>query len=386
MLRGATTIFAFISALLPAFAQEKAATPGQSAVQPAAAKPPRPPCGIRTPELGWHAEARFIAGMDGTKFTDSMTPEQKVAWHHYSRAGGADWKRVKSQYLDRIDDWRKTSLAGVPTGTAFYPFSGPDAANVLRFFPDAREYLMIGLEPVGCIPTNPSDFAATYWPNLRQSLQSVVAMGFFKTDDMRKDFSADGVEGVLPALLFLVARSGYTVTDVMPVMIGADGRVVAAGPARAETRGVTIKFEDEKRNTRALTYFSLNLQDSSLKRKPGTVQYLSGLPKPATLVKSASYLMHKKYFSTIREVILSRSVAIVEDDSGIPYRFFDKSVWDVRLYGRYTKPIQMFDTWFQEDLKSAFTADEAKVEALEFGIGYKYRPKTSTLILARRRG
>jgi hypothetical protein len=172
----------------------------------------------------------------------------------------------------------------------------------------------------------------------------------------------------------------------MPVMIGADGRVVAAGPARAETRGVTIKFEDEKRNSRALTYFSLNLQDSSLKRKPGTVQYLSGLPKPATLVKSASYLMHKKYFSTIREVILSRSVAIVEDDSGIPYRFFDKSVWDVRLYGRYTKPIQMFDAWFQEDLKSAFTADEAKVEALEFGIGYKYRPKTSTLILARRRG
>ena len=211
-------------------------------------------------------------------------------------------------------------------------------------------------------------------------------MGFFKTDDMRKDFSADGVEGVLPALLFLVARSGYTVTDVVPVMIGAEGKVVVAGgPARAETRGVTIKFEDERRNSRALTYFSLNLQDSSLKRKPGTVQYLSGLPKPTTLVKSASYLMHKKYFSTIREMILSRSVAIVEDDSGIPYRFFDKKVWDVRLYGRYTKPIQMFDAWFQDDLKSAF-GEDGKVEALEFGIGYKYRPKTSTLILARRRG
>jgi len=361
-----------------AYAQEKSAPP---------AKPARPPCGIRTPTEGWNAEAQFIAGIDGAKFTPSMTPEQRIAWSYYSRAGGSDWKRVKAQYLDRIDDWRKISLGSVPAGgVAFYPFSGPDAANVLRFFPDAREYVMVGLEPVGCIPDKPSDFEASYWPNLRQSLQSVVAMGFFKTDDMRKDFSADGVEGVLPALLFLVARSGFSVTDVIPVVIGSDGKVVVAGgPGRAETRGVTIRFEDEKRTPRALTYFSLNLHDSSLRRKPGTIQYLSTLQKPSTLVKSASYLMHKKYFSTVREMILSRSAAIVEDDSGIPYRFFDKNVWDVRLYGRYTKPIQMFDTWYQDDLKSAFATD-GKVQAIEFGIGYKYRPNTSTLILARRRG
>ena len=380
MQRGTAAVIVFTCACFAARAQEKVPPP-------AAAAPARPPCGIHAPAEGWNAEAQFIAGMDGSKFTASLAPQQRAAWSYYARAGSADWKRVKAQYLDRIDDWRKTSLSSTtPGGVAFYPFSGPDAANVLRFFPDVREYVMIGLEPVGCIPAKPSDFAASYWPNLRQSLQSVVAMGFFKTDDMRKDFSADGVEGVLPALLFLVSRSGYAVTDVVPVMVGADGKLIpAGGPVKPEARGVTIKFEDEKHTPRALTYLSVNLHDSSLKRKPGTLQYLSSLPKPVTLVKSASYLMHKKYFSSIREVILTHSAAIVEDDSGIPFKFFDKAVWDVHLYGHYTKPIEMFNTWYQDDLKSAFSAP-GSAQTLEFGIGYKYRANASTLILARRRG
>jgi hypothetical protein len=211
----------------------------------------------------------------------------------------------------------------------------------------------------------------------------VVAMGFFKTDDMRKDFS-EGVDGVLPALLFMVARSGFTVVDVEAAGIGRDGLLNSTNgqQPRPETRGVTIRFDDGKHGVRSLTYLALNLQDSALKRKPGTVKYLETLPAPSTLVKSASYLMHKKYFSTVRDLILSHSGVVIEDDSGIPFHYFDKAAWDVKLYGHYTKPIQMFSPWFQEDLKTAFSSS---AEPLEFGIGYKYQPKSSTLILARKK-
>jgi hypothetical protein len=351
---------------------------------PPAPTPVRAPCSLRTPKAGWNSAAQFIAGINGSDFTAGTTPEQRVAWNYYSRATASDWKRVKAQYLDRIDVWRKVSLASVPAGgVAFYPFSGPDAATVLMFFPEARDYIMVGLEPAGCVQASGADYPADYWPNLRRSLQSVVAMGFFKTDDMRKDFT-EGVDGVLPALLFMVARSGFTVTDVKPVGINAAGALIAAGEGvKPEARGVSIRFTDARGGARTLTYFALNLQDSALKRKPGSVKYLSGLPAPNTLVKSASYLMHKKYFSTVRGVILDRSKVVVEDDSGIPYHYFDKAVWDVQLYGHYTKPIEMFTPWYQEDLKTAFGSN---AQPLEFGIGYKYRPSSSTLILAKRKG
>ena len=371
----AAAAFAFTASV---FAQPPAPIPTP------APKPVRLPCSLQTPNAGWNAAAQFIAGINGGDFTAGMTPEQQVAWNYFSRATGSDWKRVKEQYLDRIDAWRKASLASAPAGgVAFYPFSGPDAANVLMFFPDARDYIMVGLEPAGCVQPNGADYPAAYWPNLRRSLHSVVAMGFFKTDDMRKDFT-EGVDGVLPALLFMVARSGYTVTDVSPVGINAEGALAPGGAGvKPETRGVSIRFNDTRGAPRTLTYFALNLQDSSLRRKPGTVKYLSALPAPKTLVKSASYLMHKKYFSTVRSVILDRSKLVIEDDSGIPYHFFDQAVWNVQLYGHYTKPIEMFTTWYQEDLKTAFTTS---AQPLEFGIGYKYRPSTSTLILAKRKG
>ena len=57
----------------------------------------------------------------------------------------------------------------------------------------------------------------------------------------------------------------------------------------------------------------------------------------------------------------------------------------MRLFGTYTKPIAMFAEWYQEDLVAAYAASK-EPEPLEFGIGYKWQPKQSTLILGIRRG
>src|SRR5258706_11729160 len=81
-----------------------------------APKPARIPCSLEAPKAGWNGAAQFIAGLNGSDFTAAMTPEQRIAWNYYSRATTSDWKRVKNQYLDRIDAWRKVSLASVPAG------------------------------------------------------------------------------------------------------------------------------------------------------------------------------------------------------------------------------------------------------------------------------
>jgi hypothetical protein len=201
---------------------------------------------------------------------------------------------------------------------------------------------------------------------------------------MQRDFNAENLRGVLPALLFLIARSGQTISTVTPVTITREGHVARVrDDVQGETSGVEIQFTNG-RQVRRLVYFSLNLNNSRLSRKPGTLKYLASLPEADTLIKSASYLLHRPYFSLIRNTILSKSRLVVEDDSGIPFRFFNQSSWDVRLHGAYTVPIDLFSNCRQDDLKEAFDT-RTDVQPLDFAIGYGH-VRDSNLLVATKRG
>lgn len=348
---------------------------------------PVPACTVQGPVANWNAAAQLIAGVSNDTYAASMTDEQKAAWTDYSKTAAADWNRLKRRYVDRIAAWRGKYLQKTPsTDVVFYPFSGPDATNPLAFFPDAREYVLVGLEPAGCIPSKAEDFAPEYWPALRQGWQTAAAMGFFKTENMQHDLTEGSASGVLPVLLFLIARAGNSVMDVSPVGITPSGALISSDDrTKTETRGLTIQFKDQLQRVRTLRYFALNLRDQRLEKKPGTTRYLQSLPPGGTLVKSASYLMHKKYFSTIRGIILAHSNLVIEDDSGIPYHYFEPAAWDVHLFGAYDKPIDLFKTGLQDDLKAVYDAKTA-VQPLDFGIGYKWRQSESNLLLAIRKG
>jgi len=342
-------------------------------------------CAVQAPGGQWSAAAQWIAGLNNGAFSSALTPEQRAAWNDFSRLSASDWANLRKLYLDRIDAWRNRNLANAPSReVAFYPFGGPDAANLLTFFPDARDYILIGLEPVGCIPSSIADYTPDYFAELRRSLSSVVALGFFKTDDMRRDVTQSDLNGVLPLLLFLVSRAGYSITDVAPIGISPAGVVASsASLPKVETSGVAIQFNDPRHGARTLRYFSVNLEDSRLKRKPGATAYLNGLPATITLVKAASYLMHKPYFSTVRGAILAKSRVVVEEDSGIPYRYFDPAGWDVRLFGIYADPIQLFKGWSQDDLKAAYSTGTG-VQPLDFAIGYRRRGQSNLLVAVRK--
>jgi hypothetical protein len=340
-------------------------------------------CGVQAPYGEWDAAAKLIAGLSTNGY--SLPPEQKAAWDRHAAITDKSWATWQSRYLNRIDAWRRRTIERRwTTDLAFYPFSGPDAANIFTFFPDAREYVLIGLEPVGCIPAGLGDYTPRYFSALRRSLEASLTINFFRTNDMQRDFNAENLRGVLPALLFLIARSGHSVVSVTPVTITHEGNVVRPREdVLGETSGVEIQFTNG-RQVRRLMYFSLNLNNSRLSRKPGTQKYLAGLPEADTLIKSASYLLHRPYFSLVRNTILSKSRLVVEDDSGIPFRFFNQSSWDVRLHGAYTEPIDLFSNCRQDDLKQAFDT-RTDVQPLDFAIGYGH-VRASNLLVATKRG
>src|SRR5260221_10151441 len=89
--------------------------------------------------------------------------------------------------------------------------------------------------------------------------------------------------------------------------------------------------------------------------------------------------MHRDNFSTVRVLLLSHIVSIVEDDSGIPVRFFAQG-WQLHPYGRYVGPIGLFGGQYQSKLNEVFA--KGKTTPIDFSLGYRWKSNESNILLA----
>jgi hypothetical protein len=191
--------------------------------------------------------------------------------------------------------------------------------------------------------------------------------------------------GTLPILYVFLARSGKVIRDVSLVRVDEDGAVhiddgVAGAAADAKSvRGVKVDFVGDEARQQTLYYFTVNIDNDSFKNS-GFMRFCERLGTGNAFIKSASYLMHRDHFSEVRNFLLERSRLLVQDDSGIPVARFDQARWQLRLFGHYSGPIGLFANRYQSKLAQLF--DQGHVEPIEFGIGYRWRPQTSNLMLA----
>ena len=74
--------------------------------------------------------------------------------------------------------------------------------------------------------------------------------------------------------------------------------------------------------------------------------------------------MFENGFATIRNFILEHSNRIVQDDSGIPVAYFDPNKWNLRLFGAYLGPIDLFKQHHQPRLAGALRAKQSAAARL----------------------
>lgn len=343
--------------------------------------------------------ARFIAGLpsNGQGAHDSL--RNNPEWKSFSQAFENNWQKYDSTRLVKMKSWRETELteASAASKTLFYPFAGADFLNAYTFFPDADQVVLIGLEPSGTPPTftnaSSKDTISKYFNRINSSLHAILNFSFFRTKSMAVDFRNEEIDGTIHLMLLFMARTGNTITDIKSVAVNRSGEIVhynSFDEGRKDTlgnKGIEIEFMSPDSTMKKAYYFSVNLADDMLKKNTGFTAYVKSLGAFNSYIKSASYLMHKSYFSYVRDsMVLAQSRFILEDDSGIPIKHFDANTWDVTLYGSYDAPISMFAGHHQEDLKKAFKdSSNIKVKPLPFGIGYNYKPGKSNLLLAKRK-
>lgn len=338
--------------------------------------------------------ARFIAGLPGNEESAFRALESSPIWQEHRRLVDAAWQKAESERLSGMREFQRTELGGdvVQDKTVFYPFGGPDALTATLYFPNHPLYVVVGLEPAGTLPTfrdTAKKDLATYLHGLRESTASAIGHSFFVTREMDRQYRGQITDGVMVPILDLLVRTGHSILGYRYIRIDEQGTIVGRradyhAPGKIGNKGIDIEFRwDADQSIHRLLYFSVNLADARLRSDPQFLAYASGLKDVVTLLKATSYMPHHAEFSMIRDVILKQSRAILQDDSGIPYRLFDPTHWSVQLFGGYQKPYGSFRWLEQPDLRKAY--EETGAKSLPMAIGYGYRRVPSNLQLARRR-
>jgi hypothetical protein len=346
--------------------------------------------------------ARVLAGLapeDAQRFGAVVG---RPGWQAYQRESDTNWSEIEQQRFKLMREWRDKEFKAVAEGcdTLFYPFAGPDFLNAYLLFPKCKTYLLFGLESVGSVPALESlkgDQVDKAFVQMREALSDVFKRDYFITKTMETELRTSQVDGTLPLILVFLARMDARVVSVdtdgpwnapaeaAPTTAAAKSATPTAALRSNRLPAVTVSFVGKDSDqVQKVTYIRVDMMNPQYSKRTSLLAYLKGLGPVTTFVKSASYLMQDDRFSIVRDMVLNQSTSLLQDDTGVPFRFFDKTKWTLTFYGKYSAPIRDFNYGFQRDLDAVFK-QPGVARDLPFSFGYHWREGTSSVMLAIRK-
>jgi hypothetical protein len=341
------------------------------------AAPPPGPQQIVEPSNATDA-ARYLAGMPVSPGSPLTRLTRDPLWITHSNVMNAAFAKLEQRQLGNIRSWRAEFLASATafSRTCLYFFSGPDFLYADAFYPDCSTYVLISLESIESIPelqSVPPVLLQNTLQTIQASLNTLLSFGYFETQELHQYLQRSQLKGVLPIIFVFLARSGKQILSVDYTSL-----------SKAGTRGVKVSFRDAATGAqKVLYYFSADLSDSGLKANQAVLRFCNSLGPLNSFLKADSYLLHQNDFNVARSYLLRVSASILQDDSGIPLRYFAPERWTMRFFGSYTGPINLFKNFYQPDLARYYAASSPK--PLTFGFGYQWNPHDAGLIIATRK-
>lgn len=315
------------------------------------------------------------------------------AWLKHKEIMAAEWKKVRAR-LDIMEKWRdaEIKLKDAPKRTLLYPFSGPDFINAWALFPNHARYMFFGLENRGALPEieklGPNEIDVLL-RDVRNALDEIIQRNYFITSYMGKELASPYFKGTVPIMSMMMALDGLHIVkiesfDPFPELTKAyeDPRAAKRPGKLLRSTRMTFTVPNSER-THEVYYFSLDATDRALQFYPDFVDWITRQTPASALLKSASYLLHDGQFSKTRAMVLGSADILVQDDTGVPYRYLKQANWQIKVYGKYHKPIKPMEWGYQRDLEILFK-EQAEAKPLPFPFGYHWRGEQSGLILGTR--
>ncbi|NDV59347.1 hypothetical protein [Bacteroides sp. 519] len=320
--------------------------------------------------------ARFVAGMPVMNQNSKLYAlTQTKEWKNHARNMDQIWNSYQ-QSAPKVLAFTQNELSDINRNvhTLFYPFGGPDFLFSNAFFPDMDTYFLIGLERPGTAIEVKHPSQRTY-KLYQDAVSDVLSLSFFRTRDMSVEMVNDTIDGVVPIISMLMARTDKEIISIRNVRINSDGTIISTHPDNTpiteQTGMVEMKFFRKGTNRlQTLYYYITDLSNEGLEQNKPLVNCINKLNRnsTATFIKSASYLMHSPGFSMIRDLVLEKSSAVLQDDSAIPITYYPKDKWRINLYGTFYKPVADYAQYPQPELRDAYQLGDPK--PLNFRIGF----------------
>jgi hypothetical protein len=305
------------------------------------------------------------------------------------------WANLEDKYLSKLRTWRDSEISDMNKegNTVFYPFSGPDILNAYNLFPNADNFIMFGLELPGTLEKDfhlkDEKYLSGYFADVRFGLKDIFARNYFITSYMGSALYRRA-NGVAPIMSIFLARTGNEIVSIQRVGIDKDAKPIFKDiyTSKADSIYYGIAFEIKNKNrkkTQWVYYFSGDVSDMALLKKPQFDKFIRSFPNKVGYLKSASYVLFNPNFQIVKKILLEDTKVIFQDDTGVPYRdYISAGNWDVKLYGKYARPVADFGNYtIQPDLRDAYK-DSSKVTRINFAYGYHWRTDNASLLVARR--
>lgn len=332
------------------------------------------------------ATSRYFAGL-AQPAGSPLTARTKVAGYaNFGYRMNRYWNNFRTTTFQHIRTWQKNEVTDLGRATVLYPFSGPDFLNVHAVYPEATTYIMIGLEKGGLVPvieTMPVGSVQRGLNMMVQGFSTYIGYNFYRTLGMEVDLDKSPFTGTLPHVLTQLAWLGYTPVAVHSVTFTADGQLQTTPLRRGVlTTNWMLECRSGSGKLMKIIYLSQDISNKGLSAAPGVKRYLEGLPRVSGLFKAASYLPPRPPFTEITRICLAKMRAIVQDDSGIPYRMLQDK-YDVTVYGWYSRPHGLFPSYGQPELARLYRSRPRK--PLAFNFQYDRPDGSRNLMVARRK-
>ena len=325
--------------------------------------------------------ARYLSGQKQLYKNEFSELENELQWIKHSEFINSQWEKMEANRQNKLVSWQKEVLAPVINNELplFYPFSGPDFLHAYSFYPKARSYTLIALEPVKEIkkPTIlKKSERNTFLKGTESALRDVMEKSYFITTHMMQDMRGQKAKGVLTLFYIFLSKTNHEILSVTPIDVDDNGNIILKkNLSMKEAVAIQISFRNkENKIVKTLNYFQRDISDVALDKDLDFKKFIQNQPKSNSFLKAASYLMHRTKFNYIRESILSCAEHIFQDDTGIPLRFLDQTIYEIELFGEYTKPIKNFsERMEQEDLRALYNkTPKEKIRHLPFLLGYHF--------------
>jgi len=300
--------------------------------------------------------------------------QQKPYYAKHIAATKKIWGHINDTTIAKIMTFNvgKNLIEDSDTQTCFYPFGGPDFLYANVFYPNASDYVLMGLEKPGTVVdiTKKSETEVQLLlEHLNESMLYLNKSGYFVTAHMSKDFSKSLMNGTIHPVLYFAASRNYLIKQLRYGFIDSKGDFVENKNQNGYYKTWDLILTDSTGKDKHVYYISANIADFKISKSPYFVSFVKKMGEHNTFIKSASYIPAHKNFSIVRNLMLE-SNKIIQDDTGIPHKILnDPTKWDYTFWGTYTMTIKDLSWGFQPDLKEA-VKNHPNGKKLPFRISY----------------